>query len=148
MKNSGTKNKVSYLVGAIFTEISPNDDVSLLKIYVENFRSFYHTTPYGQIDESLISSHILNWVLQVDEYRRQNKRDYNIDQLITHIGIISVSHLQSLSTALIHDPSIINKIYLPGMPQNELSILARAMGHVGWYQCPNGHPYTVGEVIL
>ncbi len=47
---------------------------------------------------------------------------------------------------LLHNPNAV--IYVCGMPADENALIARAMGGVGWYTCPNGHMYTVGECTL
>jgi hypothetical protein len=34
---------------------------------------------------------------------------------------------------------------LPTMPDDEMAAVTQGMGVVGWYKCPNGHPYSVGN---
>ena len=37
---------------------------------------------------------------------------------------------------------------LPTMPTSALFMFSRALGHVGWWSCPNGHRYAVGECTM
>jgi hypothetical protein len=42
-------------------------------------------------------------------------------------------------------PKDMAKQFIPSMNKNEMEMLVAASGHVGWYKCKNGHPYTVGN---
>lgn len=136
------------LIAAVHTEMGVGDDVSQLTEYLDKMQSLYCNCYFGQVNESDIARTIMNWVLRLDRRDDRTKYEHNLNQLLIHIGIIAIQHPQSLTAAFIEDVSVLNRLYLPGMPQNEMSTLARAMGYVGWYKCPNGHPYTVGEVCI
>jgi hypothetical protein len=147
LKNSRSKStNFCSLMAAVHTEKFLGDDLSELSHYLDNAPSCYSNAYYGQVNESAIRSFAMGWVLQLHTGDQRTKYDHNIDQLLVHVAIIAAQFPQSLPAAFIHDISILPKLFLPGMPQNEMTLLARAMGYVGWYQCPNGHPYTVGEV--
>ncbi|KAF7667968.1 hypothetical protein LDENG_00038400 [Lucifuga dentata] len=42
-------------------------------------------------------------------------------------------------------PANMQRAFLPTMPEDMLAVAQRAMGHLQWYYCPNGHPCTIGE---
>jgi hypothetical protein len=149
LKNSRSKSlNFCSLMGAIHTEKSLGDDLSELSHYLDNAPACYVNAYYGQVNESSICTFAMKWVLRLHRGNIRAKYDHNLDQLLVHIAIIAAQFPQSLPAAVIHDISLLPKLFLPGMPQNEMTLLARAMGYVGWYQCRNGHPYTVGEVCF
>ncbi|XP_078017826.1 E3 ubiquitin-protein ligase rnf213-alpha isoform X1 [Epinephelus lanceolatus] len=49
--------------------------------------------------------------------------------------------LQQLAMA----PANMQAAFLPSMPEDMLAVAQKAMGHLQWYRCPNGHPCTIGE---
>lgn len=143
---SQRKLNLSSLVAAIQTEMDLGDNLNQLSDYVNSCAPSYSLTYYGQVNETDLVAHVMNWTMQLERSGNRTKYEHNLFQLLSHVGIIAVQHTQSLPAAAIHDPSVLSRFFLPGMPQNEMSLLAQAMGYVGWYQCRNGHPYTVGEV--
>eukprot|EP00397_Hematodinium_sp_SG-2012_P001310 GEMP01001311.1.p1 GENE.GEMP01001311.1~~GEMP01001311.1.p1 ORF type:complete len:1772 (+),score=331.23 GEMP01001311.1:164-5317(+) len=48
---------------------------------------------------------------------------------------------------LLRDPQALIQCWLPAMEQDPRAVLGNAMGNaaLGWYCCPNGHPYYIGE---
>lgn len=149
LKNSRSRSiNFCSLMGVVHTEKSLDDDLTELLCYLDQAPSCYLNAYYGQVNESAIFSFAMKWVLQLNRSDMKAKSHHNLDQLLVHIAIIAAQFPQSLPAVVIHDISLLPKLFLPGMPQNEMTLLARAMGYVGWYQCPNGHPYTVGEVSV
>ncbi|XP_023265809.1 E3 ubiquitin-protein ligase RNF213 [Seriola lalandi dorsalis] len=49
--------------------------------------------------------------------------------------------LQQLAKA----PANMQAAFLPTMPEDMLAVARQAMGQLQWYNCPNGHPCTIGE---
>ncbi|XP_070580810.1 E3 ubiquitin-protein ligase rnf213-alpha-like [Ptychodera flava] len=48
--------------------------------------------------------------------------------------------------SLMADPHAMNNLYLPTMPEDLIMEARQAITEkVRWYECPNGHPYTIGE---
>eukprot|EP00004_Rigifila_ramosa_P001109 TRINITY_DN1107_c0_g1_i3.p1 TRINITY_DN1107_c0_g1~~TRINITY_DN1107_c0_g1_i3.p1 ORF type:complete len:6204 (+),score=1430.96 TRINITY_DN1107_c0_g1_i3:1580-18613(+) len=50
--------------------------------------------------------------------------------------------------ALVFNPGGQAKSFIPSMPDDEMNAILSAMAGVGWYVCPNGHPYSVGECTM
>ncbi|XP_010769191.1 E3 ubiquitin-protein ligase rnf213-alpha [Notothenia coriiceps] len=59
--------------------------------------------------------------------------------LINNQGILAP--LQQLAMA----PANMQAAFLPTMPEDMLAVAQQAMGPLQWYNCPNGHPCTIGE---
>ncbi|XP_070836494.1 E3 ubiquitin-protein ligase rnf213-alpha [Chaetodon trifascialis] len=52
-----------------------------------------------------------------------------------------LSPLQQLAMA----PANMQAAFLPTMADDMLAVAQKALGHLQWYYCPNGHPCTIGE---
>ncbi|KAK5884967.1 hypothetical protein CesoFtcFv8_018727 [Champsocephalus esox] len=59
--------------------------------------------------------------------------------LISNQGILAP--MQQLAMA----PANMQAAFLPTMPEDMLAVAQQAMGPLQWYNCPNGHPCTIGE---
>ncbi|KAG7242861.1 hypothetical protein INR49_018116 [Caranx melampygus] len=46
---------------------------------------------------------------------------------------------------LARTPANMQVAFVPTMPEDMLAVAQQAMGHLQWYNCPNGHPCTIGE---
>ncbi|XP_033105070.1 E3 ubiquitin-protein ligase RNF213-like [Anneissia japonica] len=84
-----------------------------------------------------------------------NLLDYSIQAAVTHLQIVlNVVERQSLTqclATLMRSPSQMQQAYLPAMPQDD-RMEAQAALHqatadhnLTWYECPNGHLYTIGN---
>ncbi|CAH3199331.1 unnamed protein product, partial [Porites evermanni] len=61
-------------------------------------------------------------------------------QSINHVTICEPLRL------LMDNPAALMNAYLPTMPDDNLQEAMAGMRESGkWYQCPNGHPYYVGD---
>ncbi|XP_071329691.1 E3 ubiquitin-protein ligase rnf213-alpha [Trachinotus anak] len=59
--------------------------------------------------------------------------------LCGNLGILAP--LQQLART----PGNMQAAFLPTMPEDMLAVARQAMGQLQWYNCPNGHPCTIGE---
>ena len=66
-------------------------------------------------------------------------------QIGVHLSILGLSHQQSWIFAMLFHPESQLNSYLLGLPDDEFTEIVRASGLVGWYVCPNGHKYSVGN---
>eukprot|EP00930_Biecheleria_cincta_P001164 TRINITY_DN102330_c0_g1_i1.p1 TRINITY_DN102330_c0_g1~~TRINITY_DN102330_c0_g1_i1.p1 ORF type:complete len:2842 (-),score=483.01 TRINITY_DN102330_c0_g1_i1:146-7831(-) len=70
-----------------------------------------------------------------------------LEQLAHHLVLVVLHSVDSSSwlVAVLCEPKLAQQALWPTMPENEQASILGAMGHVGWYTCRNGHPYSVGE---
>ena len=66
-------------------------------------------------------------------------------QLCAHLAIRAISQPGSWLFCAMCTPQRLAEVLLPTMPDSEFATLMQASGHVGWYKCKNGHPYSVGN---
>ena len=66
-------------------------------------------------------------------------------QLISHCAIWASIQRYSFWHNVLYSTEILLNSYLPAMPVEDLASFASLMPGLGWYRCPNGHPYAVGE---
>ncbi|KAM6966144.1 LOW QUALITY PROTEIN: E3 ubiquitin-protein ligase rnf213-alpha-like [Tautogolabrus adspersus] len=69
-------------------------------------------------------------------------------ELTIHLAVVLVcgdqgilAPIQQLAMA----PANMQAAFLPTMPEDMLAVAQQAMGPLQWYNCPNGHPCTIGE---
>lgn len=71
-----------------------------------------------------------------------------LEQLAHHLALLVLGAGTQSAGWLEHvltNPGEAQRSYWPTMPDSEEAAVVGAMGYVGWYTCPNGHPYSVGE---
>lgn len=56
-----------------------------------------------------------------------------------------ITCVNSFWMALLTNPSLLVEHLIPGMPESEYATISSLLSNPGWYKCPNGHVYTVGE---
>jgi hypothetical protein len=66
-------------------------------------------------------------------------------QICAHLAIRALGFPGSWLHCAMCTPDRLRSCLLPTMPDDEFQSLLQASGHVGWYKCPNGHPYSVGN---
>jgi hypothetical protein len=71
-------------------------------------------------------------------------------QLVAHLAIVSSTATESHRILhwfkqVLFEPWVYQNDYLPGQPLSEKQQIMHALGSVGWYTCPRGHPYSVGN---
>ena len=49
---------------------------------------------------------------------------------------------------LLSAPALLSGCYVPTMAGDEFTMILAASDFVGWYKCPNGHPYSVGNCTM
>jgi hypothetical protein len=65
-------------------------------------------------------------------------------QLIYHCGVWAIS-TKSFWKTLVLSPIDLRSCLFPTTPTSEIAMISYIMPELGWYTCPNGHPYSVGE---
>ncbi|CAE8647524.1 unnamed protein product [Polarella glacialis] len=68
-----------------------------------------------------------------------------LEQLAGHIVLTSLDLGEGWLQTVLLRPREAQLTYWPAMPESEESAVMGALGFVGWYVCPRGHPYSVGE---
>jgi len=72
-----------------------------------------------------------------------------LHQLAVHLAAWALEHPGCWLERVIMDPSSMLLSFIPSMPEDPMTVIHKAMGsRMGWYRCPNGHPYTVGECTM
>jgi hypothetical protein len=67
-------------------------------------------------------------------------------QLVLHLmSAMANAGASSIFRELLVTPERCMSLLLPAMPDDEFAAIVAISGHVGWYKCPNGHPYSVGN---
>ncbi|KAL0993465.1 hypothetical protein UPYG_G00108340 [Umbra pygmaea] len=69
-------------------------------------------------------------------------------ELSIHLAAVLLCGNQNILTPLQQlalAPTNMQGAFLPTMPDDMLAVAHQAMGPLHWYQCPNGHPCTIGE---
>jgi hypothetical protein len=68
------------------------------------------------------------------------------------IRIIAMSHKTGWLHSLLVDPKSLVKTFVPSMADSEMALILNVVDargeithEVGWYECPNGHKYSVGN---
>ena len=66
------------------------------------------------------------------------------------LGVYLVTRIASHNAAgfwatVLFAPSALGTMYVPTMAGDEFAMILAASDYVGWYKCPNGHPYSVGN---
>eukprot|EP00966_Prymnesium_polylepis_P239747 5544122-Prymnesium_polylepis.3 len=70
-----------------------------------------------------------------------------------HLGVYLamrvVSHAAtSFWGTLLLAPAAMSAMFVPTMAGDEFAMILAASDFVGWYKCPNGHPYSVGNCTM
>ena len=78
--------------------------------------------------------------MQTDVYETKLKL-----QVIAHLLVVTLEKPCSWLYSLLLSPSSHHVYFLPSIPDDEFLEIVKASGYVGWYKCPNGHPYSVGN---
>ncbi|CAE7456051.1 rnf213a [Symbiodinium sp. CCMP2456] len=71
-----------------------------------------------------------------------------LEQLANHLALLVLgagTQPAGWLEQVLNSPGEAQRSYWPTMPDSEEAAVVGAMGYVGWYTCPNGHPYSVGE---
>lgn len=95
---------------------------------------------------------IVNWIL-VGQKSYSEDIDVNCKgswsanrrSLEAHICALVVEFPKCWIATLLISAERFKDYLVPSMPNDELLVLAKALGYVGWYTCVNGHPYVVGN---
>eukprot|EP00339_Tiarina_fusa_P025284 CAMPEP_0117064642 /NCGR_PEP_ID=MMETSP0472-20121206/45158_1 /TAXON_ID=693140 ORGANISM="Tiarina fusus, Strain LIS" /NCGR_SAMPLE_ID=MMETSP0472 /ASSEMBLY_ACC=CAM_ASM_000603 /LENGTH=1533 /DNA_ID=CAMNT_0004784887 /DNA_START=231 /DNA_END=4830 /DNA_ORIENTATION=+ len=66
-------------------------------------------------------------------------------QVSIYLAIWASTHKTSWVHALFFDPQSHKESYLISMPDDEFAEIARISQASGWYSCPNGHKYSIGN---
>ena len=76
-------------------------------------------------------------------------------QLVAHLAIASSTaaegtnkesnHMLRWFKRVLFEPWVYKDDFMPGQPLSESQQVMQALGGVGWYTCPRGHPYSVGN---
>lgn len=65
------------------------------------------------------------------------------------LGLRVASHAASSFWAtLLFAPAALSTMFVPTMAGDEFAMILAASEFVGWYKCPNGHPYSVGNCTM
>lgn len=67
------------------------------------------------------------------------------NQVSLHAALVHLSSQWDGLTPLLVEPRAMEQRYLPSTVDDEMAAIIDAAGFVGWYRCPNGHPYSVGN---
>ena len=85
---------------------------------------FYKATLFSKEGEDLYKLQVLNHIVALNQ---QFPKTW-VNQLLT-----------TIEKDYLHD------VYIPTMPGDLLSIIQEELKGLRWYNCPKGHPYSVGE---
>lgn len=93
-----------------------------------------------------IPAYFRRWVFQGGEMDVGNLTSH-CQQIASHLFIWSTleENAEVWPSLMVKKLSECGTRYLPTFDDDEKETVARAMGKVGWYTCPKGHPYSVGE---
>ena len=108
-----------------------------------------------QMEYSLYHKRFFEWItkfatnsdnpLSID---KSSTIDMSILQLIVQCALLSFEMPDSWFSSLTLHPERIALMYIPGNSRSDLAEAVAASGHVGWYTCPRGHPYSVGGCTM
>lgn len=76
------------------------------------------------------------------------RREQMHAQLGANVLIVALAKRRSWLHALLFYVQEARKSLLPSMPNDPFTVAFRALPGLGWYKCPNGHLYSVGECTM
>ncbi|EGD81489.1 hypothetical protein PTSG_02206 [Salpingoeca rosetta] len=100
---------------------------------------------------------LLQWILDgcrfgfshtAEDEEDHEQEDVVLQQLAFVLGIIAMRQPRSWLGELVVSPASSSKAYIVTIPGNELALIFNSSPYVGWYRCPNGHLYSVGECTM
>ena len=109
------------------------------------------------INDSFTSNHqqsiFFNWLLSqcknFDKFLPLSSLDCMcLLQFTVNLGLWSVCYPKSWICNLLFNGKVQKKSFLIAVPDDEFAAIAAISGHVGWYICPNGHKYSVGQCTM
>jgi hypothetical protein len=166
-KQSSWTDKICLLIAAIHTQIS-GSGLPVAQEMVENLIDWVRLDFNARktaVTNPSTTSISLNLYLDLIRccLRCQNGHRYKqasdsrqclLDNLRMHATVLASSSASGWLNALLTDPVSLNTSYLPAMMDDESVAMMQftdSHGNVqelGWYECPNGHRYAVGECTL
>lgn len=154
--------RTDILVAAIFTQITSNmmqvnaeiaDNVVewLRKDFQESTVAYgVNINIYADICHYLLSS---NNLVKKEFFSRVN--DPLVHNLKHHACIIAMSTTSGWLHTLLIDPKLFVKLFIPAIIDDDFASVmnvvngsGQLMQEVGWYECSNGHKYSVGECTM
>ena len=69
-------------------------------------------------------------------------------QIGVNLALWSLMNVDSWLYGLFFEPNAHAKSFLISIPDDEFAEVVKASGRVGWYICPNGHKYSVGQCTM
>ena len=124
-------------------------------------RAAFHNLDLHSITETdstikdLQVSKVLQWIIGGFKFSTREKNGKILNQLkleqkihlqlMSHCILWATAQKNTFWNTLLFDTSKLDAFYLPGMPTDDISSFSQVLSGLGWYRCPNGHPYTVGE---
>ena len=137
---------VAFLIPSLFSQLVceyPSIHPTRVKALHQWIESNYRLS----VDEACI----IKWMtggLQTEHIGRSSIKELCLLQLFTHLLFFTVQHKLTWITMIILNPENIYKNFLPSIPDSLLATMVQVSGNVGWYKCPNGHPYSVGGCTM
>lgn len=156
--------RMNVLLAAIFTQISSNSIVasekmvnSLLEWTQREFQESAHKEPNTYI---YLLNDMLRYflcgknnssIVPLDTVNSRCVHDSVQQNLMLHVALMALSSSTGWLHQLLLDPKGLTKVFMPSMMDSEFSMLLNAVDSFGrvadvaWYECPNGHRYSIGE---
>ena len=158
VKDLPMEQKIALIISVMFhksLDLEPSVDRMSLANYIVSCLRFKKSFVENDVFKNLIEFILLNESnLRMDE-REKNiklmKHKYDQEnQLLIHMALIAIYHPTSWLAVLLRTPSEMKKCLFPSFPFDTLALLMtmNVNESVGWYRCPNGHPYTVGQCTM
>lgn len=149
--------RISVLVAGFFTVVSEaKKSGTSLGGNVENVKLWVHEIRSSKAVADHLVHHsfnkIMNWALggypsfdQIIDDIHAGPWSAGRHTLTAHLSAVAAEFPRSWIGLLLTAPASFKDELVPSMPNDELLVIAAALGHVGWYTCVNGHPYVVGN---
>ena len=133
-----------------------HDKLVMDKLYSNNYRSdlmlaiIFRSTITDEIPDSFnVSSNVLfnQFEQKIFKWIKSDSNLYSKEyfQFFVHCAIWAMKLNDPFWRDLLVNHERLKKVYIPTMPDDILQIAAAVLQGVGWYKCPNGHAYSVGE---
>lgn len=128
---------LAVLLAAFYVKFSPGDAENNIISWVKG--------KCEGLQSQAIAILVAKWIASLPGRVGRPKSELILEQLICHSALLAVEYPASWLGSFLLNPAVYKSLFIPSMPKNEMDMIIAASGHVGWYKCKNGHPYSVGN---
>ena len=116
--------------------------IHLILWVIKGSKSCYSNDPKNiEINNDLNTQNTQNTNTNTNENNNNNNTNNNSSNFLLHFN-------ETWLFSFLFDPRNHFNSFLPSVPDDPFLEIVNASGTVGWYVCPNGHKYSVGQCTM